>query len=168
MGPWCTHRVVRRPPGDRLWPPCPPIHTWSLPSSSAFSAIMAPAPANPQGIPPSATLGPSLCHTKLVLLQHTAEQVSLPQQRRTPPRPATPPGPGPRGHLGDRQLRAVREEHVLALRRAGPTPRRGPSQTGPVGQILFEPLHILARKPHSNPVTQWQHFSQHFLFQALY
>ncbi|XP_070250058.1 fas-binding factor 1 isoform X3 [Myotis yumanensis] len=41
---------------------------------SAFSAIMAPAPANPQGIQPSATLGPSLRHTKLVLLQHTAEQ----------------------------------------------------------------------------------------------
>lgn len=41
---------------------------------SAFSAIMAPAPANPQGIQPSATPGPSLRHTKLVLLQHTAEE----------------------------------------------------------------------------------------------
>lgn len=41
---------------------------------SAFSAIVAPAPANPQGIQPSATLGPSLLHAKLVLLKHTAEQ----------------------------------------------------------------------------------------------
>uniref|UniRef100_G1NV26 Fas binding factor 1 n=1 Tax=Myotis lucifugus TaxID=59463 RepID=G1NV26_MYOLU len=43
-------------------------------AASGPSAIMAPAPANPQGIQPSATLGPSLRHTKLVLLQHTAEQ----------------------------------------------------------------------------------------------
>nr|KAF6295618.1 Fas binding factor 1 [Myotis myotis] len=43
-------------------------------AASGPSAIMAPAPANPQGIQPSATPGPSLRHTKLVLLQHTAEE----------------------------------------------------------------------------------------------
>ncbi|XP_016067933.1 PREDICTED: fas-binding factor 1 [Miniopterus natalensis] len=41
---------------------------------SAFSAIVAPVPANPQGSQPPANLGPSLLHAKLVLLKHTAEQ----------------------------------------------------------------------------------------------
>lgn len=41
---------------------------------SAFSALVAPAPTSPQGIQPSAALGPSLLQAKLVLLKHTAEQ----------------------------------------------------------------------------------------------
>lgn len=42
-------------------------------SPSGFSAVV-PAPANPQGSRPPASLGPSLLHAKLVLLKHTAEQ----------------------------------------------------------------------------------------------
>ncbi|XP_045428068.1 fas-binding factor 1 isoform X3 [Pipistrellus kuhlii] len=42
--------------------------------TSAFSAIVAPAPANPQGPQPPATLGSSLLHAKLVLMKHSAEQ----------------------------------------------------------------------------------------------
>ncbi|KAM5309130.1 fas-binding factor 1 isoform 2-T4 [Glossophaga mutica] len=40
---------------------------------SGFSAVV-PAPTNPQGSQPPASLGPSLLHAKLVLLKHTAEQ----------------------------------------------------------------------------------------------
>ncbi|XP_054449199.1 fas-binding factor 1 [Pteronotus mesoamericanus] len=40
---------------------------------SAFSAV-APAPSDPQGSQPPASLGPSLLHAKLVLLKHTAEK----------------------------------------------------------------------------------------------
>nr|KAF6415663.1 Fas binding factor 1 [Molossus molossus] len=43
-------------------------------AASGQSAIMAPAPAGPQGNQPSASLGPSLLHAKLVLMKHTAEQ----------------------------------------------------------------------------------------------
>ncbi|KAK1330813.1 hypothetical protein QTO34_008751 [Cnephaeus nilssonii] len=54
--------------------PLPQAQGLAASGPSAFSAIVAPAPANPQGIQPSATLGPSLLHAKLVLLKHTAEQ----------------------------------------------------------------------------------------------
>ncbi|CAK6438536.1 unnamed protein product [Pipistrellus nathusii] len=43
-------------------------------AASGTSAIVAPAPANPQGPQPPATLGSSLLHAKLVLMKHSAEQ----------------------------------------------------------------------------------------------
>ena len=61
------------------------------PSSSAFKAIVAPAPPTPQCSQLPAGLGPSHLHAKLVLLKHTAEQVSFPEQRPPWSRPAHSP-----------------------------------------------------------------------------
>lgn len=116
--------------------PCPPTHTWSLTSSSAFSAIVAPTPANPQGIQPSATLGSSLLHAKLVLLKHTAEQVGTPWQRWTPPRPATPPGAG--------VLAVTLDGHRRALRRPGPPQGGNRLRPAPQAGLCSEPLPVPA------------------------
>lgn len=85
---------------------------------------MVPAPANPQGSQPPASLGPSLLHAKLVLLKHRAEQVSTPQQRR--PWPVTPR----RGHVGDKQPRAQADRSTSWWGEGcPPAPRRRAQQT---------------------------------------
>ena len=73
----------------------PPLTSSSAPD---LAATVAPAPITPQCSQPSASLGLSHLHAKLVLLKHAAEQVSVPSGRRPQSEPPTYP-PGPRALL---------------------------------------------------------------------
>lgn len=100
--------VVRRPPGNQPRLFCSP--TWAAPltSSFTFSATVAPAPTPLGCSRPTTGPGPSHLHARLMLLKHTAEQVSLLSR---------PPALGPGLLVGGRK------EHALAPGGCGaPTP----------------------------------------------
>lgn len=130
----------------------------SLASFSAFSAVVAPAPANPQGRQPSATPGPSLLHAKLVLLRHTAEQVSI-HGKASHPTPPSPPLPPPLPRPGVLLVTLV-TGNSGSQRGARP----GPEEVEPVPRgdhlgpacrpVLFKAIaHILSVDPHGSSVV---------------
>lgn len=67
---------VSRPRGSAMWS-CFPANALALTSSSAFPALVTPAPTTLQGSQLVASPGPAKLLAKLVLLKHTAEQVSV-------------------------------------------------------------------------------------------
>lgn len=118
----CTTCRGETAPGNKLRRPWSPTNLLSLTfSSSAFPAVVAPAPATLLCSQWPAGQGPSHLLAKLVLLKHTAEQVSFPEQRR--PDPPMPLGlRAPPVHNGDRQPRQRQKG-------AQPTPWRTVAQT---------------------------------------
>uniref|UniRef100_A0A8C2XV16 Fas-binding factor 1 C-terminal domain-containing protein n=1 Tax=Capra hircus TaxID=9925 RepID=A0A8C2XV16_CAPHI len=91
------------------------------PAASGLSATLSPAPTVPRCSQPLVGLGPSHLYAKLVLLKHTAEQVSILEQR--PPRPTHCPWTqGSSFTVGTRSSRRGGGECSLAPGRAEPTP----------------------------------------------
>ncbi|XP_059733966.1 fas-binding factor 1 isoform X5 [Bos taurus] len=103
------------------------------PAASGLSATVAPAPAVPRCSQPPVSLGPSHLYAKLVLLKHTAEQVSVLEQR--PPRPTRCPWTqGSSCSQWGQEAQAEEGEHSLAPGRAEPTPLPAESSTAGKGQ----------------------------------